>query len=128
MHTEENKAVIQRYADALNGDLNGLDKVMLNAGNAKRTISARRVAFPDFQVQIDDMLAIGDKVVARYTFSGTHEGIFTSQQISNFAPTHKHVSFSGVWIYQIADGRITNIEGVSDNLGLLEQLGVGFTA
>ena len=81
-------------------------------------VSLFRAAFPDQWWQIEDLIAEGDKVVARTTMTGTHLGDFFG-----IAPTGKRVTLQGVHIVRIADGRIAEHWGSNDDLGLMRQLG-----
>jgi predicted ester cyclase len=74
-------------------------------------------AFPDLRVRIDDLIAEDDKVVARLTFEGTHQGPFR-----DFEPTGRPVSFGAIRIYQLAGGRVTASWAYQDSLGLVQQL------
>jgi predicted ester cyclase len=84
----------------------------------KRGVVGRRAAFPDIHVEIDEMIAAYDKVVARLTFTGTHEGEFQS-----IKPTHKEVTWSGIWIYRVANGKFVERWHSYDMLGILQQIG-----
>jgi steroid delta-isomerase-like uncharacterized protein len=84
----------------------------------KQGVKARRAAFPDIHVEIDEMIAADDKVVARLTFTGTHEGEF-----QGIKPTHREVTWSGICIYRIAHGKFTERWHRYDMLGMLQQLG-----
>ena len=78
-----------------------------------------RDAFPDVHYTIDDQIAEGDKVVTRWTATGTHKG-----QLMGIAPTNKHATVTGIVIGRYKDGKV--VEGWSnyDMLGMLQQLGV----
>jgi len=78
-----------------------------------------RAAFPDQWWQIEDVIAEGDKVVARTTMTGTHQGDFFG-----IPPTGRSVTLSGVHIMRIADGQVIEHWGSNDDLGLMRQLGV----
>jgi len=78
-----------------------------------------RSAFPDFKATIDDMIAEGDKVVVRGTWSGTHEGEFMG-----IPPTGKRVSFGVIDIVRIEGGKFVEHWGQMDNMGLMQQLGL----
>jgi steroid delta-isomerase-like uncharacterized protein len=75
-------------------------------------------AFPDLDRTIEDLVAEGDKVVARWTAKGTHTGDF-----QGIAPSGRVATSSGITIFRIADGRIVEEWSESDMLGLLQQLG-----
>jgi steroid delta-isomerase-like uncharacterized protein len=75
-------------------------------------------AFPDLERTIEDLFAEGDRVVARWTASGTNTGPFNGMPASG-----KFASSSGITIFRIADGRIAEEWSESDMLGLLTQIG-----
>jgi predicted ester cyclase len=74
--------------------------------------------FPDIHVTADDIIAEGDKLVARQTISGTHRG-----EYMGIAPTGKSVRYSEIFIYRFADGRVIEAWGFVDVLSLMKQLG-----
>jgi len=77
-----------------------------------------REAFPDFQDTIDDQVADGDKVVTRFTSTGTHRGALMGLQ-----PSNKRASWMGIVIDRIEEGKIVE-EWVSwDLFGMMQQLG-----
>jgi steroid delta-isomerase-like uncharacterized protein len=78
-----------------------------------------RQAFPDQWWQIEDLIAEGDKVVARTTMTGTHLGDFFG-----IPATGRKVTLLGVHVMRISDGRIVEHWGSNDDLGLMRQLGV----
>ena len=77
-----------------------------------------RAAFPDQWWQIEDLIAEGDRVVARTTMRGTHRGDFFG-----LPPTGQSVVLTGVHIMRVADDRIVEHWGSNDDLGLMRQLG-----
>jgi steroid delta-isomerase-like uncharacterized protein len=85
----------------------------------KAMIAKYRNAFPDCKVEIDEMFSAGDRVVARFTYSGTHRGDF-----EGIAPTGRSVQGKGIDVVQLLDGRIVASYSQWDALGLLRQLGV----
>ena len=80
---------------------------------------AFRVAFPDAQFTIDDMIGEGDRVVLRLTMRGTHRGVF-----NGIPPTGRRVLVTGVSIERVVGGRIMEGWVTNDALGMLQQLGV----
>ncbi|GHO88525.1 ester cyclase [Dictyobacter formicarum] len=76
-------------------------------------------AFPDVNISIDYMVADDDNIAMAYTLTGTHQGLFMG-----FAPTGKHVNIHGLQISKFADGKLVERWGSSDQLGILEQLGL----
>jgi predicted ester cyclase len=133
MSTEANKAAYRRFMDeAFNGQQ--FDRVAeyiaadmvehtpgLSAGAAgvRRDIEMFASAFPDMRVTIEDLIAEGDKVAARYYWSGTHQGAF-----ADIAPTGKQVRVRGLDIWRMRDEKCVEHWNIEDNLGLMQQLGV----
>ena len=76
-------------------------------------------AFPDFNASIEQMIAEGDKVVIRMTWSGTHKGEFMG-----IPPTGRNVSFGVIDIVRLAGGKFMEHWGILDNMAMMQQLGV----
>jgi steroid delta-isomerase-like uncharacterized protein len=133
--SEQNKALMRRIYDVFNTgnlasldelvDANIVDHVPLPAGQVsgiegvKQTITRNRTGAPDLQYTVEDMIAEGDKVVARVTTRGTHKGEFMG-----IPPTGKQAINTGIDIIRFANGKAVEHWGEYDNLGLLRQLGV----
>jgi predicted ester cyclase len=83
----------------------------------KRFFSMFRDAFPDVEVEIDEIVAEGDRVAVATTFTGTHEG-----ELMGMAPTGRRVAVTGVDIVRVADGKIAEHRGLTDIVGLMSQL------
>lgn len=75
-------------------------------------------AFPDLDRTIHDLVAEGDRVVARWSATGTQTGEFMG-----IPPSGTVAESSGITIFRIADGRIAEEWSESDMLGLMQQLG-----
>ena len=84
----------------------------------KQVIAAYRAGFPDLHISIEDVVAEGDKAVDRWSWTGMHKGEFMG-----IPATGKQVKTSGISIVRIRDGKIVEIWGVADRLGLMQQLG-----
>lgn len=80
-------------------------------------VSMVRQAFPDFENKIEEVVAEGDKVVARLTYSGTQRG-----PLMGFPPTSRRVRYAGVAIFRVVEGMIAEAWVLGDLHGLLEQL------
>jgi steroid delta-isomerase-like uncharacterized protein len=87
--------------------------------NIKQSESEVFSAFPDNHVTIDDMVVEGDKVVVRYTFTGTHKGEF-----GGIPPTNKKVKVWAIAIVRIAGGKFVEGWERMDTLGMMQQLGL----
>jgi steroid delta-isomerase-like uncharacterized protein len=135
MSTEQNKAIVRRFFEevgnqgnvAAAGEIFAADVVDHTAppGQApglegvKHNLAIFRTAFPDVHLTIEDMLAEGDRVVARYTAHATHTGEFFG-----IPATGKQVVVTGISLSRIAGGKIVEQWGNQDDLGMLQQLGV----
>lgn len=79
-----------------------------------------RVAFPDMRMDVEDVIASGDKAVARVTMTATHQGEFMG-----VPPTGKRVSVELIDIMRFDDsGLVCEHWGVMDAMSLMQQLGV----
>ena len=76
-----------------------------------------RELFPDLRVQINDLIAEGDKVAAYFTASGTQKGSWRG-----LPPTNKYITWRGVYIYTFEDGKIAEIVIVEDGLTLFHEM------
>ena len=82
-------------------------------------ITTCRAAFHGLQVTIDDIIADADKVTARFTARGVHKGKFM-----NFPPTGKAITMTGIEIFHVKDGKIAELWGEANLMGLMQQLGI----
>ena len=138
MSPEDNKLIVRRYLqDALEavrqGQLDATDEFLTSDAafyDPGRPPSIGREAqkqrslgllsgFPDVRFTIEDLIAEGDKVVARWTMQATHTGLF-----QGIPPTGKQVAMQGITIYRLTNGQISEARSQLDQLGLLQQLGV----
>jgi predicted ester cyclase len=133
-----NKETYHRFHDAVNGrDLDVISKAIdeiispaarfhaagpfadLTAVQAQKRIWEILLrAFPDLHVAMDDLLADGDKIVARQTVTGTNLG-----EYRGMPPTGKPVTYREIFIARFADGQVTDLWGVVDLYAQLQQLG-----
>jgi steroid delta-isomerase-like uncharacterized protein len=84
----------------------------------KRSVSEFRTAFPDFAVSTDDLIAEDDRVVWRYTISGTHKAPFLG-----VAASGRRMNATGISIFRIDDGMLREGWISFDALGMLRQFG-----
>ena len=85
----------------------------------KQMVAGLHQAFPDFDTQVHDQIADGDKVVERWTGGGTHEGDFMG-----IPATGRRIEIEGMDITRLADGRIVEHWTQMDALAMMQQLGV----
>jgi steroid delta-isomerase-like uncharacterized protein len=135
MSTEDNKAVVRRFYEEVMNQKNRavLDQVFdLNVVDhfappgtpgglegARQTLGMFLSAFPDLHFTVEDLIAEGDKVVARATLSGTQQGTFMG-----IPATGKHVTIRGIEINRFEGGKSVEHWVEMDTLGLMQQLGV----
>jgi steroid delta-isomerase-like uncharacterized protein len=67
---------------------------------------------------VQEVFSAGDRVVARWSGSGTHEG-----ELMGVAPTGRPIDVDAISVFRIADGKIAEEWTVWDALGLLQQVG-----
>ena len=135
MSAEENKAIMRRYFSVFEqGNIDLLDELLapdyvnhtpatpdLPTGpeGVKGVVSMFRSGMPDLKVVIEDMIAEGDKVATRYTLEGTHEG-----ELFGVPPTGQRLSIKSFTVERVSDGKIRDHWRVSDNLDMMQQLGI----
>jgi predicted ester cyclase len=83
----------------------------------KEQVRQHRTSFPDWTERVDDIVAEGDRVVIRFTSTGTHRGTF-----AGIAPTDRKVTIQEMAIFRVVGGKIVEQWGQPDLNGLLEQL------
>jgi predicted ester cyclase len=118
---EENKPIIRRTAEAVSsGDLDAFDELMAPelAEEFKQGIAELRLAFPDYHGSDEIQVAEGDLVAGRFLFYGTHEGEFMG-----VAPSGRRVTFRGLSLNRLADGKIVEAWVEIDLEDVLEQIG-----
>lgn len=85
----------------------------------KDVIAMLRSAFPDIHWIVAESIASGDKVVSRFSWTGTHRGPFLG-----IPPTGKNVLVKGVVIDRLVSGQMADSRILMDTLSLMQQLGV----
>ena len=134
--SEENKTVIRRSFEELwnKGNLSVADELFApnythhdpstpdvgrGPESEKKRATLYRTAFPDLKLTIEDIIAEGETVMARWSCRGTHKG-----DLSGIAPTGKQFTISGVTIARLTNGKLAEGYVNWDALGLMQQLGV----
>jgi steroid delta-isomerase-like uncharacterized protein len=85
----------------------------------KQVMAMLHRVLPDLHLTVEDLIAEGDKVVAKNAVTGTHQG-----EYMGLSPTGKSVAYNEIFIFRFVDGRIAEIWGVVDVFSLMKQLGV----
>ncbi len=133
--SEENKAIMRRFYEDLfgSGDLSVADEIVATEfvnhnpppgespgrEGIKEFVTLFRTAFPDIHYTVEDQIAEGDKVVTRFTMTGTHRGDFPG-----IPATGKPITVTAIGIHRLAGGKTQEAWFNSDLLGMMQQLGV----
>jgi predicted ester cyclase len=134
MSTQDNKAIVQQFLDEvfnkrnptfidsactpnitdhnLPPGLSGIEGMKLVAG-------MYLAALPDLHFSFEDLIAEEDKVVVRITISGTQQG-----ELMGIPPSGKSFSVGGIEIYRLSGGKLVEHWLQTDQLSMLQQLGV----
>lgn len=83
-----------------------------------KAVEVMRGGFPDVQWTLEELVVEGEKVAARYTMRGTHEGTFFG-----VPATGQQIAIQTMNFYAMADGKIVGERGQPDLLGLMQQIG-----
>ena len=134
MSPETNKLVMGRFtefintaSEALADELISPDAIFHVPGRPEPVrgpagylaiIGMMRGGFPDIQWTLEEMIAEGDKVAARFTMRGTHRGTFFG-----VPPTGKPIVVQAMNFYRLSSGQFVEERGQPDLLGLLQQIG-----
>ena len=124
MTAEQNKLLIQRLVqEGVNrGNLDVLAEVADGkfAQEARQWVGPFRAAFPDFSMEIVDLVAEEEKVAAHFRCSGTHLGEWMGRPPSG----RRFQDVDEIYIFRVRDGKLTDATGVEDNLSRMRQLGL----
>jgi len=85
----------------------------------KKRANLYRNAFPDIRLTVEDLIAEGETVTARWSCHGTHKG-----DLNGIAPTGKQFTIAGISIARFTNGKMTEGWVNWDALGMMQQLGV----
>jgi steroid delta-isomerase-like uncharacterized protein len=137
--SEENKALVQRFVEeAFNkGNVGVANEVYASTFIAhdptipegqgspeqvKQFVNTYLSAFPDGHTTVEAVISEGEKVAYRWTFRGTHRG-----ELMGIPPTGREVTITGITINRLSGGKVEEQWNNFDQLGMLQQLGVGPT-
>lgn len=132
--SEANETVMRRFIDEVinNGNFSVLvelvqpnyvyrspDQALDGPEALKSLLAAYRIAFPDLNVRIEELVNGGDKVAISITLTGTHEG-----DLMGILPTGKPVKIHGMILSHFEGGKIIDEWEILDMLALFQQLGI----
>jgi len=130
MSSEENKTIVRRFMTEVlqKGDMSLIDQICapnyVNRMTGQGIDSFKQIsglilkAIPDYHITIEDLVAEGDQVVARFTMTGTVTG-----SIMGAKPTGKAISVRGLTYYRLSNGKIVEDDPIT-NQDLTQLLGV----
>jgi predicted ester cyclase len=121
--SEDNKRLVRRVVEAVaQRDAGVLDELAAGefAQVAQQWVRPFRSAFPDFEMEIVDLIAEGDRVVAHFRCSGTHRG----EWLGVPATGRRFEEVDEIYIFKVEHGRLISALGVEDNLARMRQLGL----
>ena len=138
MSIEENKELVREFfkdANATKGDASKIPAFIskffsyeavlhqtmgdMNREQYQQYLQMMASAFPDSEFTLADVVAEGDKVAYRASWSGTQKG-----EIQGIPPTGKRITITSVGVWRIADGKLTEVWSFTDTLGMMQQLGL----
>ena len=131
----DNAAIVQRFIDEVINqgryevcdeivakDFHELDELpgqRQGREGLKEIIAMFRSAFPDIHWVVEESISSGEKVVTRFTWTGTHRSPFLG-----IPATDRAVTVKGVVIDRLVNGRMTDSRILMDTFGMMMQLGV----
>jgi steroid delta-isomerase-like uncharacterized protein len=133
--TENNKAVVSKFVEEVinQNRMDRADDLVLEdfveldplpgqrqgRKGLKEVLGMMRAAFPDIHWVVEEMVAEGDTVASRFTWTGTHRGEFLG-----VPATGRSVVVKGMVLDQLAGGKMSKSRILMDSLGMMQQLGV----
>jgi predicted ester cyclase len=124
MTAKQNKLLVRRLVEgAVNpGNLDVLDEVATRefAVAARRWVAPFRHSFPDFKMEIVDLVADGEKVAAHFRCSGTH----LAEWMGHPPTGRRFEDIDEIYIFRVSGGKLARSFGVEDNTRRMRQLGL----
>jgi steroid delta-isomerase-like uncharacterized protein len=129
-----NATIVRELLDAIwnRGDLSGVEtwvaadhadhgsnSIDVGVEHVTEEANEYRTAFPDLQMTFEDQISEADRVVTRWTATGTNLGPF-----QGVPATGRPARVTGIFINRVVGGQITETWSSYDRLGLMQQLGV----
>jgi steroid delta-isomerase-like uncharacterized protein len=130
MSPEDNKTIVRRFIKEIleQGNVSLIDQLCApnymnrltgqGVDSLKQFASLIKTAIPDYHFTIENVMAEGDQVVARFTVTGTNTGSFMGSK-----PSGKAFSVRGLTYYRLANGKIVEDDPIL-NQDLMQLLGV----
>jgi predicted ester cyclase len=138
---EEARALLENALKAYNeGNLTLIEKVwapeyvlhdpsfpegLVGLDGLRKGMAEESKTFPDKNLKFEGIFVKGDKIAAFFTFTGTHSGPFALPGGGELPATGKKLSYSGVYIGRVANGKLAEDWFFYNPLDML--LPLGFT-
>jgi steroid delta-isomerase-like uncharacterized protein len=130
MSVEQNKAIIRRWNEELinKANLGIVDELAAedytwqgtqDREAFKQTAIQLTAAFSGLHLTVHDLFAEGDRVCIRWTITSKHTGAYMG-----VPPTGKQITMKGISAYRLADGKIKEDWAYTNDMEMLQQLGV----
>ena len=134
MSTATNRATVRRFLDQVlneqrhdlaeefltdNVEFHGPGQSFIGLSAVTEWLAMLAAGFPDWQATIVDLVAEGDRVVARLNNKGTHQG-----EMLGIPTTGNTVTQESIVMYHLTNGKIDEGRLAMDNLTMMQQLGV----
>jgi predicted ester cyclase len=130
---EANKAIYRSLMDQVwnRRDLSAIDRYLAadfiehnknlppGVAGRKQFVTAVLAAFSDYHAEVEEVVAEGDKIVARVQWTGTQDGPFQGRP-----PTHRKLRFWTADFFRVADGKLAEHWDVVDSLPRAIALGL----
>ena len=120
--SEANKAMMRKLMAAIDeGNLDSVDALLTPklAGPIKQPFIAFRSAFPDWRMEIAEIVAEGNTMVGRLRCSGTNQGEF-----KEVPSTGKRMEVDEVYLLRVENGKFVGFWSLEDDLAKMRQLGL----
>ena len=122
-----NRGDLEAYLGHWDLDAKNFNVAMGREG-IRRGIEDVLATFPDWHMEIIELIARGDSVVARFTVSGTHRGVgklpMNGGMLVGVAPTGKHFSVEHIHWMRLRNGKIVEHTATRNDIGMMRQLGL----
>jgi steroid delta-isomerase-like uncharacterized protein len=92
---------------------------VLGPEGVKQLVAGFQSALPDLEFEIEDLIDAGEKLVVRWSLSGTHQA-----ELFGLAATGRRIKLTGISIYRLAAGQVVESWDELDLFSLLDQVGV----
>lgn len=133
MSTESNKLIMKKFVEFINTSNVELSKEIISeeaifyaptsseplrgSKGYMLILNMMRNSFPDVRWKLEEMIAEGESVAARFTMTGTHKGDFFDTK-----PTGKNIKINVMNFYRFSKGKIVEEYGQPDIFSLLQQI------